>query len=104
MLRIPKPGETILGGEFHTAPGGKGANQAVAAARIGGKIAMVGRVGTDPFGDNLLANLKAAGGFQNPRHLAKRRRLVRDRVPLPDIRIVVDRYAQVGRGDAAGTA
>ena len=59
--RIPKPGETILGGEFHTAPGGKGANQAVAAARLGGKVAMVGRVGTDPFGDNLLANLKAAG-------------------------------------------
>ncbi len=52
--RHPQPGETILGSEFHTFPGGKGANQAVAAARLGGQVAMVGRVGRDDFGDALL--------------------------------------------------
>ncbi len=57
--RIPRPGETILGHEFRTAPGGKGANQAVAAARLGGRVAMVGRVGADDFGEALLANLQA---------------------------------------------
>jgi ribokinase len=57
--RIPQPGETILGHEFRTAPGGKGANQAVAAARLGGRVSMVGRVGADDFGDALLENLRA---------------------------------------------
>lgn len=59
--RHPAPGETILGTDFQTFPGGKGANQAVAAARLGGKVMMVGRVGTDPFGDVLLANLNKDG-------------------------------------------
>ena len=45
--RIPQPGETILGGDFCTAPGGKGANQAVAAARLGAQVSMAGRVGSD---------------------------------------------------------
>jgi ribokinase len=58
--RIPQPGETILGGDFHTAPGGKGANQAVAAARLGAQVSMVGQIGDDLFGDSLLENLKAA--------------------------------------------
>lgn len=57
--RIPRPGETIIGGEFHTAPGGKGANQAVAAARLGGQVSMVGRVGSDAFAQSLLDNLTA---------------------------------------------
>jgi ribokinase len=48
--RIPKPGETVIGGEFSTAAGGKGANQAVAAARAGGKVTFVARVGDDMFG------------------------------------------------------
>ena len=48
--RIPIPGETIIGYEFFTAPGGKGANQAVAAARLGAQVSMVGRVGADDFG------------------------------------------------------
>jgi len=48
--RIPIPGETIIGHEFFTAPGGKGANQAVAAARLGAQVSMVGRVGADDFG------------------------------------------------------
>jgi ribokinase len=53
--RIPRPGETILGGEFVTAPGGKGANQAVAAARAGGRVSLVARVGHDVFGDQAVA-------------------------------------------------
>jgi ribokinase len=48
---IPQPGETILGGEFVTAAGGKGANQAVAAARAGGEVTFVTRVGDDRFGE-----------------------------------------------------
>lgn len=59
--RHPQPGETILGSDFQTFPGGKGANQAVAAARLGGQVKMVGRVGIDPFGDVLLANLQKDG-------------------------------------------
>ena len=56
--RHPEPGETILGSSFQTFPGGKGANQAVAAARLGGHVRMIGRVGTDSFGDSLLATLQ----------------------------------------------
>jgi ribokinase len=59
--RIPQPGETIIGGDFHTVPGGKGANQAVAAARLGAQVSMVGRVGRDAFANPLLDNLAAAG-------------------------------------------
>ena len=57
--RVPGPGETIKGGELRTAPGGKGANQAVAAARLGASVRMVGRVGGDEFGDSLLAGLSS---------------------------------------------
>src|SRR4051812_1137129 len=57
--RIPKPRETILGtGNLTTIPGGKGANQAVAAARLGGKVRMIARVGDDDFGARLIAGLK----------------------------------------------
>jgi ribokinase len=59
--RFPQPGETIIGDEFHTVPGGKGANQAVAAARLGAQVSMVGRVGRDAFAESLLDNLAAAG-------------------------------------------
>jgi len=59
--RIPQPGETILGGEFHSIPGGKGANQAVGTARLGAHVSMVGRVGDDAFGNQLLNNLSADG-------------------------------------------
>lgn len=58
---FPKPGETILGREFQIIPGGKGANQAVAAARLGGLVSMVGRVGEDSFGKELLRNLELVG-------------------------------------------
>lgn len=59
--RHPRPGETLLGSDFRTFPGGKGANQAVAAARAGGIVSMVGRVGSDDFGTALLSNLSANG-------------------------------------------
>jgi ribokinase len=59
--RLPTPGETVLGRNFRRAPGGKGANQAVALARMGGACAMIGAVGDDSFGDEMLANLRAAG-------------------------------------------
>ena len=58
---IPAPGETVLGEDLQTIPGGKGANQAVAAARLGGSVAMIGRVGDDAFGGTLLAGLKKNG-------------------------------------------
>ena len=53
--RIPRPGETILGGAFVTAAGGKGANQAVGAARAGGQVTFIARVGHDMFGDQAVA-------------------------------------------------
>jgi len=56
--RIPKPGETLLGGEFLMAAGGKGANQAVGAARSGGRVSLVARIGADIFGDQALAGLR----------------------------------------------
>ena len=60
-IRFPQPGETIVGSRFLTYPGGKGANQAVAAARMGAATAMVGRVGDDVFGPQLLQTLSASG-------------------------------------------
>ena len=56
--RFANPGETIVGLDFYTAPGGKGANQAVAAGRLGADALMFGRIGDDFFGKNLLKNLK----------------------------------------------
>jgi ribokinase len=60
-VRLPQPGETIIGHDFRTVPGGKGANQAVAAARLGARVSMVGRVGGDAFGELLLENLAGSG-------------------------------------------
>ncbi|MBE1442982.1 MULTISPECIES: ribokinase [Paenibacillus] len=54
----PGAGETVLGDSFSTVPGGKGANQAVAAARLGADVTMIGRVGDDPFGVEIVNNLK----------------------------------------------
>ena len=58
---VPKAGETLTGNGFFTAHGGKGANQAVAAARLGGKVVMCGCVGADSFGKEALASLRADG-------------------------------------------
>jgi ribokinase len=69
--RIPAPGETIIGSEFLTAPGGKGANQAVAAARAGARVSLVAAVGADSAGDALVTNFR--------RDKIDVKRLVRDR-------------------------
>jgi ribokinase len=58
--RLPRPGETVIGEGFVIVPGGKGANQAVACAKLGVPTRFVGRVGRDPFGDLLVATLIAA--------------------------------------------
>jgi ribokinase len=59
--RLPRPGETLSGATLERVPGGKGANQAVAAARLGANVRMVGCVGGDPNADEALAGLRAAG-------------------------------------------
>jgi ribokinase len=58
---LPRPGETLLGGEFMTAAGGKGANQAVAARRAGGHVAYIARIGTDMFGQQSLTGWEKEG-------------------------------------------
>lgn len=59
--RAPRAGETLAGQDFQTFPGGKGANQAVAIAKAGGQVAMIGRVGADDYGHSLKDNLEAQG-------------------------------------------
>jgi ribokinase len=61
MPQIPHPGETLLGGVFKTFPGGKGANQAVAAARLGARVTLVGCVGSDAFGREMRDMLSSEG-------------------------------------------
>ncbi|MEU6214924.1 MULTISPECIES: ribokinase [unclassified Streptomyces] len=61
VAKAPRLGETVTGRAFRTVPGGKGANQAVAAARSGGKVVMIGAVGADEFGVRLRSALTAAG-------------------------------------------
>jgi ribokinase len=61
VARVPRPGETLLGGAFSTAAGGKGANQAVAAARAGGGVAFVARLGLDSLGNEALAGFRREG-------------------------------------------
>jgi ribokinase len=58
---LPKPGETIHGHQFMMVPGGKGANQAAAIARLGASVVMFGKVGKDSFGENVLASLHSCG-------------------------------------------
>src|SRR5579864_4095296 len=71
---LPAPGETVLGRNFQMFPGGKGANQAVAAAKLGGNsvaVRMIGRVGYDVFADHLKASLSAAGVDVSAVHATK---------------------------------
>src|SRR3954462_4480468 len=58
VQRMPAPGETIMGSDLSTVPGGKGANQAVAAAKLGAQVSLIGRVGDDDFGSRLLNGLQ----------------------------------------------
>lgn len=59
--RLPRPGETLSGARFSRVPGGKGANQAVAAARLGARVALIGGVGDDALADEALMGLREAG-------------------------------------------
>lgn len=61
VRHLPGPGETVLADALQTFPGGKGGNQAAAAARLGGVVRMVGRVGSDAYGQGLLASLEQDG-------------------------------------------
>ncbi len=58
---LPKPGETVAGGALQLLPGGKSANQAAAAARLGGRVSLVGAVGRDAYGEMLIASLEHSG-------------------------------------------
>ena len=58
---LPKPGETVLGGKFIMNPGGKGANQAVAAARVGGAVTVIANVGDDVLGQEAVKGVQAHG-------------------------------------------
>ncbi|HUG35193.1 MAG TPA: ribokinase [Anaerolineales bacterium] len=84
--RFPQPGETISGSDLEVIPGGKGANQAVAAARLGANVSILGRVGKDNFGDFLLDNLK-----QNHVDIS---RVLRDNSSTGTAIIVVDENGQ----------
>jgi ribokinase len=59
--RFPQPGETVFGDDFFLFQGGKGANQAVAAARMGGEVAFISKVGADLFGSQTMESLERAG-------------------------------------------
>ncbi|MFA7238029.1 MAG: ribokinase [Phycisphaeraceae bacterium] len=85
--RMPRPGETIRGHDFVTAPGGKGANQAVGAARLGAMCQMIGRVGDDMFGRQLLQNLQHS-------HVQTDHTLVTDRCPSGVAVIHVDEHGE----------
>ncbi len=61
LQEIPRPGETVLGESLKEIPGGKGANQAVAMAKLGADVTFLGKVGKDGFGDNLLVSMKNSG-------------------------------------------
>jgi ribokinase len=61
VAQLPRPGETVVGGDLAVFEGGKGANQACAAGRLGGAVTMIGQVGADPFAGRLIEALRAAG-------------------------------------------
>jgi ribokinase len=95
LERIPRPGETLLGGQFHITGGGKGANQAVSAARAGGKVAFVARLGQDDFGDQAIAAFAREG--INVEHIYRDRK-VSTGVAL----IFVDQHGENSIGVAPG--
>lgn len=79
--RLPQSGETVLGGEFASTPGGKGANQAVGAACAGGEVTFIARIGDDPFGEMALNSFRAQG--INIRHV------LRDRTKPSGVALIV---------------
>lgn len=96
MERIPKPGETIIGGYFSMAAGGKGANQAVAAARAGAEVILIAKLGNDMFGD------QAISGFQ--RDGIDVQHIIRDdRAPSGVALIFVDENGENCIGVASGS-
>ena len=84
--RFPAPGETISGEDLAIIPGGKGANQAVAAARLGAAVSMLGRVGSDVFGQSLLDNLT--------KNKVNTSRVQRDTAATGTATIIVDAHGQ----------
>lgn len=93
--RLPRPGETVHGQDFQTLPGGKGANQAVAAARLGGRVEFIGCIGDDAFGAVARATLERAG--VGTAHLR-----ARASVPTGVAMILVERSGQNSIALAAG--
>lgn len=87
MERLPLPGETLIGGEFFMNPGGKGANQAVAAARLGGEVSFVAKVGNDTFGQGAMERYRAEG--INVEHV-----IVDDESPSGVALIMVDAHGE----------
>ena len=74
---MPKKGQTLIGSSFKEVPGGKGANQAVAIARLGGDINMIGKVGSDSFGKTLIEQLKNDAVKAQKYELAARKLCIR---------------------------
>lgn len=93
--RLPRPGETVHGQDFQTVPGGKGANQAVAAARLGGRVEFIGCIGDDAFGSAARVTLERAG--VGTAHLR-----ARAGVPTGVAMILVERSGQNSIALAAG--
>jgi ribokinase len=92
--RVPAPGETIVMTEFFQGPGGKGANQAVAAARLGARVAMIGCVGEDERGDAAIRNLKREG--------VETRWIARTRIQTGAALILVDKSGEKSIGAYMG--
>ena len=80
MERLPQPGETVQGRRFSTGPGGKGSNQAVAAARLGADVSFVGRIGQDPWGDVALTCWQEEG--VNSEHVGRDAELATGVAPI----------------------
>lgn len=95
MKRLPLPGETLIGGEFFMNSGGKGANQAVAAARLGGEVCFVAKVGNDPFGSRAVDQYKGEG-------IAVRHISVDKEHPSGVALIMVDEYGENSIAVASG--
>eukprot|EP00906_Rhabdomonas_costata_P000170 RCo000236 len=85
--RMPVPGETLAGTGFHAGFGGKGANQAVMAAKLGAVVTMVSKVGSDSFGESIRGNLRSCG-------VATHRVLTADQAPSGVACITVDGHGQ----------